>query len=278
MADWPIWVWVLIAVVAVLIIAAIIFGTRRKDEIDEGGPFAQEHNPGNDSLTPRRGTTEPDAAVEPVASGAVTPGRRAEDSIDEDEETLTGPLTVPADAPATPAEPASEELRMASEPVEDFAAEAPAAPGEPVADPVVDPSREHPDQTAGDPPPQRPEDDFAPDEPVVAEPDGMASQNPQSHFEAPPTESSVEPDVVAHEGRAVEPVPETAPAPATEDPTPDAVSQSPDDDDPPEHDFAPPKHAASADHGDPVGDVEADDDVPRDDLGRRLDPYGNPVD
>ncbi|GAB3815353.1 hypothetical protein GCM10028820_12670 [Tessaracoccus terricola] len=301
MADWPIWVWVLIAVIALIIIVAIIFGTRRKDEVDPDGPFAPDQPLADTPQTPRRGVTpDPvdDVGTEPSTS--TSPGRRAEDfsATDEDEETLSGPLTVPDDVaaagvsasdagipsdgiPTANAAEATDQPGTGAEPVEDFAADAPTEAAE------ASPSgwaEERTGETAGDPPPQRPEDDFAPDEPVTASPDGMASQDPEPHFEPPEGDGdvAVEPADVADEGRAVEAVPETAPAPATEPEQPQASPPrdigSPDDNDPPEMDFTPPKHTDGTEYGDPVREVTPDDDVPRDDLGRRLDPYGNPVD
>lgn len=293
MADWPLWVWVLIAVIALIIIVAIIFGTRRTDDVDAGGPFAREQPTNVDPLTPRRGVaTDPVTEPEAFEEEPVAPGRRADKSlVDEDEETLTGPLAVPAEAGAgvsqdTPSatQAPSDDLRAAPQPTEDFAAEAATETTDGSGGATRTPEQEWTGDTAGDPPPQRLEDSYVPEEPVLAAPDDKATEEPEAYYETPRGDdgTEVEPESVADEGRAVEAVPETAPAPATESPEerplPPADIGSPDDNDPPEKDFVPPKHADGADYGDPIGDVDADDDVPRDDLGRRLDPYGNPVD
>lgn len=331
MADWSIWVWVAIAVVALVIIAAIIFGTRRKDEVDPDGPFAPDQGGAAEPMTARRSATGDTFADAEAPTSEPSPrGRRVDETPmegdevvaeasaargdltatnvaeSEDEETLTGPLAVPDDAdtgasgddfnstdavaPETADEPSSTE-----EPVEDFAAEGAPEPGDDLgAAAANEPEPEFSGETAAEPPSEHIEDDFAPDEPVVAAPEGMAATEPESHFEPPAAEGAVvgEADAIRDGGRAVEAVPETAPAPATEDPTPESTASvvvggqestpavdvgSPDDNDPPEADFTPPRHAAGEDYGEPIPDVAPDDDVPRDDLGRRLDPYGNPV-
>ncbi|MCC2594006.1 hypothetical protein LKO27_11375 [Tessaracoccus sp. OS52] len=303
MADWPVWVWVLIVVIALIIVIAIILGLRKKDHVDPDGPFAEEHHshsPGE----PRRGV-EPDPSQDELSTDpeSAPVGRRVDaSSLDDDEETMHGPLVVPDDSVANDEDTAASAAGRYSE------GYAPAAPAdEPAADFAAGDGQQEPDresefnqnrQQAFDESDREPS--LTTDHPEELDRESRLTTDLQEELDELDLEPELsedptawgEPDVVA----ASEPLPanEASPEPASPAWSQDAVEDEDAEDEDvvedslpldepartvrPQGSPEPPPYADREDYGSPVADSRADDDIPRDAQGRRLDPYGNPID
>lgn len=312
MADsMPWWAWALIAVVAIVIIIAVIFAGRRDKDVDarhQGAGTTEE------PLTPRRGLGTDEMADLATPQPAASPGRRLaeEDTLAMTDSHAGLPDDLPAGADVDINESTSEvETReTVADALDDVATDPVAGPGPGTVD-DLDEDTLHapltiPEEQADPGPPEGAVEDFTADQPVPdEEPEGgvaestapeeiaaetdldddaaTAEQNAVHDLSAPTPSEETEEAVLLDEAEVVE---ETEPDQLgdvadleVEESRTDEVVETVDlgedqgDIDAATSDIEAPQYADRGDYGDPY-----DDDIPRDDMGRRLDPYGNPVD
>lgn len=310
----PWWAWALIAVVALAIIIAVIVAGRQDKNVDarhQGAGTTAE------PLTPRRGLGSDEMADLSTPQPAASPGRRLaeEDTLAMTDSHAGLPDDLRAGADVDLDESASEVVtrETVGAALDDAAADPVAGPGPGTVD-DLDEDTLHapltiPEDQSGPGTPEPAVEDFTADQPVPdEEPEGSVAESTAIEEIAPETELASDAAIAERDAlldlSGPSPSEETSEAVlldeaevATEtepdqlgdvaeldveelvtDPV-ETVDLGEDQGDidtsatEPAADVDVAQYADRGDYGDPY-----DDDVPRDDMGRRLDPYGNPVD